>query len=146
MTRTFKIWLASFLAIALFTPISVLWLDRPIALIHDMFGSRQIAGDLGRSPILSISLVSDSFFYCGLSAIMGRKFSKFETVILLCDISVLAVYAAKDELKFLFGRTWPESWGPNVTSLIRDNAYPASHLNHFPPAMPPCLLLLYSVL
>jgi hypothetical protein len=74
---------------------------------------------------------------------MGRKFSKFETVILLCDISVLAVYAAKDELKFLFGRTWPESWGPNVTSLIRDNAYPASHSNQFPPAMPPCLLLLY---
>ena len=48
-----------FLAIALFTPISVWWLDRPIALfVHDMFGSPQIAGDLGRSPILSISLVS----------------------------------------------------------------------------------------
>ena len=54
---------------------------------------------------------------------MGRKFLKFETVILLCDVSVLAVYTAKDELKFLFGRTWPESWGPNITSLIRDNAY-----------------------
>jgi hypothetical protein len=72
-----------------------------------------------------------------------RKFSKFQTVILSCDVSVLAVHAAKDELKFLFGRTWPESWGPNVTSLMRDNTYPASHLNHFPPAMPPCLLLLY---
>ena len=43
MTRTFKIWLASFLAIALFTPISVLWLDRPIALFMTCL-------EVGRSP------------------------------------------------------------------------------------------------
>ena len=54
---------------------------------------------------------------------MGRRFSKWETTILLCDISALAVFAAKDELKFFFGRTWPDSWGPNTMSLIRDNAY-----------------------
>jgi hypothetical protein len=29
MTRTFKGWLTSLLAIALFTPISVLWFDNP---------------------------------------------------------------------------------------------------------------------
>ena len=125
MTRTFKAWVVGFLAIALFTPISVLWLDRPIAFfVHDAFGSRQIVGDLGRSPILSISLVSALiFFICGLSAVMGRRFSRWETAILLCDISVLAVFAAKNELKFFFGRTWPDSWAPNVISLIRDNAY-----------------------
>jgi membrane-associated phospholipid phosphatase len=125
MTRTFKAWLVGFLAIALFTPISVLWLDRPIALfVHDMFGSRQIVGDLGRSHVLSISLISALIFLiCGISAIMGRRFSKWGTTVLLCDISALAVFATKDELKFFFGRTWPDSWGPNTMSLIRDNAY-----------------------
>ena len=78
MTRTFKAWLVGLLAIALFTPISVLWLDRPIALfVHNMFGSRQIVVDLGRSHILSISLISACIFLiCGLSAIMGRRLSK----------------------------------------------------------------------
>ena len=125
MTRTFKAWFVGFLAIALFTPISVLWLDRPIALfVHNMFGSRQIVGDLGRSHVLSISLISALIFLiCGISAIMGRRFSKWETTILLCDISALAAFVAKDELKFFFGRTWPDSWGPNIMSLIRDNAY-----------------------
>ena len=125
MARTFKIWLASFIATALFTLVSVAWLDRPIALfVHGMFGSRQITGDLGRSPILSIALVTSAvFFICGLAAIMGRRFSKIETAVLLCDISVLAVYAAKNELKFYFGRTWPDSWGPEIASFIRDNAY-----------------------
>ena len=76
MTRTFKIWLASFVAIALFTPISVSWLDRPIALfVHDMFGSRQIAGDLGRSPDLPISLVSASvFLYLASPPLWGASF------------------------------------------------------------------------
>ena len=69
------------------------------------------AGDVGR------------FFICGLAAVMGRRFSKIETAILLCDISVLAVYAAKNELKFYFGRTWPDSWGPEIASFLRDNAY-----------------------
>ena len=125
MTRTFKAWFVGLLAIALFTPISVLWLDRPIAFfVHDMFGSRQIVGDLGRSHVLSISLISAIIFLiCGISAIMGRRFSKWETTIILCDISALAVFAVKDELKFFFGRTWPDSWGPDTMSLIRDNAY-----------------------
>ena len=125
MTRTFKAWFVGLLAIALFTPISVLWLDRPIALfVHNMLGSRQIMGDLGRSHVLSISLISALIFLiCGISAIMGRRFSKWETMVLLCDISVLGVFAAKNELKFFFGRTWPDSWGPNTMSLIRDNAY-----------------------
>ena len=78
MARTFKIWLASLIATALFTLVSVAWLDRPIALfVHGMFGSRQITGDLGRSPILSIALVTSAvFFICGLAAIMGRRFRK----------------------------------------------------------------------
>ena len=54
-----------------------------------MFGSGQIAGQ--SCPITNFVYftgVGIRFFIFGFSAIMGRKFSKFETVILLCDISV----------------------------------------------------------
>jgi membrane-associated phospholipid phosphatase len=54
---------------------------------------------------------------------MGRQFSKLETVILLCDISTVVADAIKNQLKFVFGRTWPDSWAPNVPSLIHDNVY-----------------------
>jgi membrane-associated phospholipid phosphatase len=124
MTRTFCAWFASLLAIAVFTPISVLWLDRPIALfVHDTLGwgiSRGVAD----SSILSIPLLSALVFVvCGLAAVFGRQFSMLEKTILLCDVSTLAAETIKDELKFTFGRTWPDSWAPSIQSFIRDNVY-----------------------
>jgi membrane-associated phospholipid phosphatase len=125
MTRTFRAWLAGLLAIVLFTPMSVLWLDRPVALfVHSLFGERHVAGDLVNSPILSVPLVSAFVFIIfGIAAIMGRQFSKPEIAVLLCNISVLAAEVIKNELKFGFGRTWPDSWQPNIQSFIRDNVY-----------------------
>ena len=43
--------------------------------------------------------------------------------IALCDISVLATIIIKDQLKFVFGRTWPDTWGPGIVSFVRDGAY-----------------------
>jgi membrane-associated phospholipid phosphatase len=56
-------------------------------------------------------------------AILERRFSRIETAVLLCSISILASQAIKNQLKFVFGRTWPDSWAPDVSSLARDNAY-----------------------
>ena len=125
MTRTFLAWLASLLMIALTALVSVQWLDKPIALwVHDVFASPRNVVELAGSPIFSIPLVSASaFVVLGLLAIWGRRFSKLETAVLLCDISMLAADAIKNQLKFAFGRTWPDSWGPDVLSLVHDNVY-----------------------
>jgi membrane-associated phospholipid phosphatase len=64
-----------------------------------------------------------AFVVLGLSAVMGRRFSKLEATVLLCDISMLAADATKNQLKFAFGRTWPDSWKPDILSLVHDNAY-----------------------
>ena len=125
MTRMFKAWLVALLTVALFTPFSTMWLDRPIAfLVRDIFGEQRISLDLTHTPILSVPLISASIFVVfGLAAMMGRRFSKVETAVLLCDISILAVTAIKDQLKLAFGRTWPDSWEPGILSLLHDNAY-----------------------
>ncbi len=124
-TRAFKLWLGSLLTIALFALISVRWFDRSVALwVHDIFGGRHVSLDLADSPVLSIPLLAAVIFViCGVAAISGRKFSKFETAVLLCDISTLAADAIKNQLKFAFGRTWPDSWGPDILSLVRDSTY-----------------------
>jgi len=124
MTRTFNAWFGTLLAVAIFTPISVLWLDKPIALfVHDTLG-REVSSSAASSSIVSIPLLSALVFVvCGISAMFGRQFSKLETAILLCDISILATNPIKNGLKFAFGRTWPDSWGPDIHSFIRDNVY-----------------------
>lgn len=124
MTRTFCVWFGSLLAIGLFTPISVLWLDKPIAIfVHDTLGWG-ILPSVADLPILSIPLLSALVFVmCGLSAALGRHFSMLEKTVLLCDVSTLAAEAIKNELKFAFGRTWPDSLTPSIQSLIRDNVY-----------------------
>ena len=125
MRRTLKVWIVGLVAVALFSLISVFWFDKPTALlVHDIFGSRQISADLADSRILSVPLVTTSIFVVlGVLAIMGRQFSIFEQTILLCDISVLTTDAIKNQLKFVFGRTWPDSWGPQILSLVHDNVY-----------------------
>src|ERR1700681_3181369 len=125
MTRLFKAWLISLLMTALLASMSVRWLDKPIAtLVHDTFGSRYFSEAVVGSPGLSIPLASALIFVIfGLSAVMGRKFSKFEISVLFCDISVLAADAIKNQLKYVFGRTWPDSWDPQITSFIHDNVY-----------------------
>jgi len=55
MTRAFNVWFGSLLVITIFTPISVLWLDKPIALfVHDTLNWR-ISGGVANLPILSAS-------------------------------------------------------------------------------------------
>jgi membrane-associated phospholipid phosphatase len=43
-------------------------------------------------------------------------------VLALC-IAVLVATVLKEELKFLFGRTWPETWVANNPSWIKDGVY-----------------------
>jgi membrane-associated phospholipid phosphatase len=63
------------------------------------------------------------FVICGLLAVSGRSFSKLETTITICVISAISTILIKDQLKFLFGRTWPDTWGPGIISFLRNGAY-----------------------
>jgi len=122
MTRIFKLWLGSLLLVAVFALISVTWFDKPVATwVHDIFGSHHF-GRLARSP--SIPLLSAVIFVIyGFAAILGRRFSKLEIPVLVCTVSLLATEVIKDQLKFAFGRTWPDSWAPGILSFIHDNQF-----------------------
>jgi membrane-associated phospholipid phosphatase len=43
--------------------------------------------------------------------------------VLLSGVSLALAVVIKDQLKFAFGRTWPETWTRNNLSFIRDGAY-----------------------
>src|SRR5258708_28755996 len=111
---------------------TVVWLDKPIAiLVNDTFGSRHVPDAVVRSPGVSIPLASAIvFIVLGLFAVMGRNFCKIETSVLLSDISVLAADAIKNQLKYVFGRTWPDSWDPQILSLVHNDVY-GFHFFHY---------------
>src|SRR5258708_3373586 len=89
VTRSFKVWFGGLLVTVWLASISVIWLDKPVAiLINDKFGPRHLPDTVVRSPGLSIPLASALLFVIfGLSAIIGRRLSKLETSVLLCSIS-----------------------------------------------------------
>ncbi len=108
--------------------LSILWLDRPIALwVKGIFGEwRGPHGltELIDSPASSTSILpAIAFVLCDPVAVMRRRFSKVETTIALCAMSTLAGIVVKDQLKFVFGWTLPDSWAPNVLSFIHNGVY-----------------------
>lgn len=125
MTSVFKAWIGGLVLTALLAAVAVAWIDKPVApLVHGLFEQQSFANEAAHSPGLSIPFISGAVFAVfGLAALLGRKFSRLESNILLCNISLLAVEPIKNLLKFVYGRTWPDSWAPGILSLIHDNEF-----------------------
>lgn len=119
-------WFMSLMATAIMVAISYQWLDRPIALLVHSEAQRAQHGWWKLlthipNPLVPIALIA--FVLLGLRALIGRSLRSYQAAALVCSLSVLVSEACKDQLKFLFGRTWPESWTGNNPSFIRDGVY-----------------------
>jgi membrane-associated phospholipid phosphatase len=101
-----------------------LWLDRPIAhLAHDRFGPFHLFEKLTLIPDALTLIAVVAFLALGLRGLTGQGLSRFQTVLLVSGISLAVAVVIKDELKFAFGRAWPETWTRNNPSFIRDDVY-----------------------
>lgn len=117
-------WLLSLAATSLASAISYLWLDQPIALlVHMQFPHADAFARLTHIPDPLIPLAVIAFIVLGLRRLSGRPLANFHTATLICSISLIMAEATKDKLKYVFGRTWPETWVQNNSSFIRDGAY-----------------------
>ena len=119
-------WLASLLGIALVIAGSYVWFDRPIALfVHEHFRNphREVVDELSHfpNPLLLLALILSLIL--GLRLILGRPFSRHQANTFVCSLSVIATEITKNVLKFVFSRTWPETWVNDNPSFIRDGVY-----------------------
>jgi membrane-associated phospholipid phosphatase len=113
-----------FLGTAIAVIVCYLWLDRPIAqFAHDELQSFTLFQKLTLIPEALTPLAVVAFLVLGLSGLGRRKLSRFQTVMLLSGVSLAVAIVIKDQLKFAFGRTWPETWARNNPSFIRDGVY-----------------------
>jgi membrane-associated phospholipid phosphatase len=119
-------WLVSLTGISIATTVAFQWLDRPIALwVHNQLRhpNYQIFEQLTHIPDPLFSLAVMVFVGLGLWVLTGRQLSTHQAAVLLCSLSLLFTEATKNQLKFIFGRTWPETWIQDNPSFIRDGAY-----------------------
>ena len=117
-------WSLGFLGTAIAVAISYLWLDRPIAqFAHDELQRFNLFEKLTLIPEALTPLAAFAFLALGLRGLTARKLSKFQTVMLLSGVSLAIAVVIKDQLKFAFGRNWPETWTHGNLSFIRDGAY-----------------------
>ena len=117
-------WSLAFLMTILGVVVSYAWLDRPIALlVHERVVRFDLFARLTYVPVIIMPLVILAFAAVALRALSGRPLSRLQTVAVLAITSLAVADAVKDQLKFAFGRTWPETWVRNNPSFIRDGVY-----------------------
>jgi membrane-associated phospholipid phosphatase len=119
-------WLLALVLVALAVVISYFWLDRPIALfVHNQLprNSRVLLEPITYIPNPLIWVATITFLALGIQGLAGRPLSKLQAAILLCSVSLVMAETIKSELKFVFGRTWPETWHQNNPSFIHDGIY-----------------------
>lgn len=117
-------WLIALLLTALAVVVCYLWVDRPLALLaHAHNAQREAFASLTHIPDLLNPLSVIAFIVFGLWALSGRPMVKAVTASALASISLIVAEATKMQLKFAFGRYWPDTWVQNNPSFIRDGAY-----------------------
>jgi membrane-associated phospholipid phosphatase len=117
-------WGLAFLGTTVVVVGGYLWLDRPIAhFAHDRLAQYDLFEKLTLLPEWITPLAAVAFLALGLRGLTGRALTRFETVILLTGVSLTVAVAIKDQLKYAFGRTWPETWVRNNLSYIHDNVF-----------------------
>jgi membrane-associated phospholipid phosphatase len=117
-------WTISLVTTAIAVSVSYLWLDIPIATFaHNATMPTPVffALTLLPEPLLPASLLA--LFALGLWALSGQPLSRPLRVGLLCSVSLIVAEAAKNELKYIFGRTWPETWINGNPSLLHDGVF-----------------------
>lgn len=105
--------------------LSVAAVDRPAAtLSHAAFAGRTavfVALTHIVDPVLPLAALG--LAGAGLAALLGwRPGAAGRRVIAAC-VAVLVAAMIKDQLKYAFGRLWPETWVDGNPSWIRDGAY-----------------------
>jgi membrane-associated phospholipid phosphatase len=117
-------WLLALLLTAAAVVICYLWIDRPLALLaHAYSVHREAFATVTHLPDPLMPAACIVFVAVGLCTLAGSPLSAVKTMAALCSISLIVGETIKSVLKFVFGRTWPDTWVQNNPSFIHDGVY-----------------------
>lgn len=117
--------IAASVSCPLLVVLCIAFLDRAAAsLSHAEFAGRTgIFVDLTHivDPLLPLSALG--LTAGATAAAFGWRPRRVGHTLIACGFAVLISYAVKEELKYAFGRLWPETWVDGNPSWIKDGAY-----------------------
>lgn len=104
---------------------SILWLDKPWA--EFAFGHHFRSSAVIRA-LPDLAEVGGAFFWICFSAVLvilvrNWRSAAMRRLLQALILSLLLAWLAKDGLKFVFSRTWPETWIENNPSWLRDGVF-----------------------
>lgn len=98
--------------------------DRPLARwIHDNLAHQPLFPWLTHIVDPVVPLALGILLIAGLAAAFGKDPRPGMRPLLALAVAVLVAVAVKDELKWMFGRSWPETWVNGNPSYIRDGVF-----------------------
>lgn len=120
--RAIWVGLAACLALTL---LAIAFIDRPVALYAHAELRRNLGFWAGLTHIVdpipvAAGLVTGA---AAIAALFGRLPGPRGRIALKIALAVLVAIALKEQLKVLFGRTWPETWTANNPSFIKDGVF-----------------------
>lgn len=117
-------WCTGLAATALAVAVSYFWLDRPIAFFaNSHVADKSVFIWMQRLPEILPAVALIGFVCAGIGTLAGWGRSRWKGVMLLGGVSFASASLINQQLKFAFGRTWPETWVNNNPSLITNGAY-----------------------
>ena len=110
---------------AVFIPIAILFIDRSVAtfVAANMRSVRPYFDALTHIADPFVGLAVIAAMWVGARVLMDRPVGAISDVLLRCAIALCVVITLKDQLKYAFGRTWPETWTNNNPSFIDNGVY-----------------------
>jgi membrane-associated phospholipid phosphatase len=104
--------------------LSIAFVDRPASTwSHAALHRNAVFDGLAwlASPVLSAATVG--LAAAGVAAVFGWRPQARSKTLLACCLAAVIAFVLKEQLKFVFGRTWPETWVENNPSWIGNGAY-----------------------
>jgi membrane-associated phospholipid phosphatase len=119
-----KQWTVALAATMLAATIAYFWVDRPTAFFaHDRLSQFKFFGELPKISEFLFPCSALVFLFVGLCVLLGQPLLKWHKVLLVCGLCLLVSELIKNQFKYIFGRTWPETWIHDNPSLIRDGVF-----------------------
>lgn len=126
IARALLLWLVALAATAALVTVSYRWFDRPIAFfvhVHLGHGHFGVLDFLTRVPDPLIPAAIVLLIFEAFRIVRRLPLTVHHRIASACGLSILVAETIKDQLKFVFGRSWPTSGGHHRPSLIGDGTY-----------------------
>ncbi len=118
-------WIVFAIALLAVIPLCIWFVDQPVATLvyENLRSNRKVFDALTHIVDPFHAFASLMLLWTLLQVARGKVLSQIEDVLLRLALSVAAAVMIKDQLKYAFGRTWPETWVQNNPSFIKDGVY-----------------------